>query len=889
MFVSSWLTWLKSRGNSTRRTRRRHGSPPPLGGLRDWLLEDRLAPALSTPTIQSIAYLPPDYTVKGISFTTPQADFTSWNLYVNGTQVLANQTPCGSGGSAKFIGALGSLNLFNSFVVETSNGSQTTRSKPYIGPCPPGSSTIVSPDYDWANPPAGTLVQRVSTDRQISALVLSANKTYTIGLQDYAGGHVVPAPHFSIATNHPGVVTAMMSGSNLILDTTTLKGKAGLTSIRITDTAPGSVTRYVGVLVTDTAGIPPSSPDYLAIGAVNDNTDPGFFQTSVLKSATSAYQQYDYQYVYLNDGPRNAPLWPDQTTPPQPTDPLISNPNAWRSSSGAPDGKKLLQLLDTASQLGSIPTVVYYNIMSGFYGPNRIPIGESSTVGLGNLKNSSFMLEYFKDIKFVLDTVRAFAGGGTVALIMEPDFLGYMMKSTLQGDLSWKDPSSIQLGYDVGAVAAQAGLLPAGSSTGNPSTLVDWVKTINSGVRYLSQATVDGKLQSVQIKLGWKFNTWAADFNMPDGTGWSHGISKATDWFVRNSTYVYQGKTGYPAGLLFVQNIASYTADWYKKAGILDVLPSFSTSHGMDFMALDKYGIDGGDDVEQLTKPGYTDPDNTSWFFNADDWNNYLTYASRVRTVLSQNRASPVPIWLWQIPVGHVNSSVSINPMTGKTYLPLANSYYQVGGASFGQWEDSAVTWIFGDQFTGKTGVASDPARVAFFSTNNANDPLITSKGGVISWGGHEKALWQAGVQAVLFGPGLPFATMGGGYAGQNPRDDYFFATKVQLYYQPTLTLQVQPGATLGLPVALLATYQSPATISGALLPAGQSMSFFANSFKLGSAALLQGPGSNGVYQAALSTRAIPFGLRTISTTFLGSSAHTQFFQRFGSLFASFR
>lgn len=48
----------------------------------------------------------------------------------------------------------------------------------------------------------------------------------------------------------------------------------------------------------------------------------------------------------------------------------------------------------------------------------------------------------------------------------------------------------------------------------------------------------------------------------------------------------------------------------------------------MDFMAIDKYGVDGGNNQESNTRPGYTDPAATSWFFNADHWNNYLTYAA---------------------------------------------------------------------------------------------------------------------------------------------------------------------------------------------------------------------------------------------------------------------
>lgn len=46
MFLSGWLSGLKPRARSTRRARPRHG---PLGGIRDWLLEDRCLLAIVPP------------------------------------------------------------------------------------------------------------------------------------------------------------------------------------------------------------------------------------------------------------------------------------------------------------------------------------------------------------------------------------------------------------------------------------------------------------------------------------------------------------------------------------------------------------------------------------------------------------------------------------------------------------------------------------------------------------------------------------------------------------------------------------------------------------------------------------------------------------------------
>lgn len=761
-------------------------------------LEDRLVPALSTPQITTLGYLPPDYTNKGIAFTTPVADFTSWSLYVNGSLVLSNQPPDGAGGSAAFtLPPLSNLNLFSSFVVETTNGSDTGRSALKIGPNTTSLPTIVMPTLDWATPPSGIGATRIAFDAQVSSLLLGANQQFRIGLQDWAPD-LVASPQFVVKTNRPGVVDVSIQGTELVIDTSRLQGQAGITSIQISDTnAPASRPRYIGIQVKDVAGNLPADPGRVVIGAVNDSTDPAFFQTNVLNSPDAAYQQYDYQYVYLNDGPKQAPQW--QGAQPSPTDPLVDNTRyAWRTSSGAPDGKKLLQLLQSSSQLGGIPTVVYYNIMCGYTSTGALA-GESEQIGLANLRNAAFMRAYFDDLKFTLDTIRRYANGSTVSFIMEPDFLAYLMKSVYnpaQG--TWADPATITLGYDVGALAAEVGLLPQGSSTGANSSLVDWVKVINSGVRHLSRATVSGQAQSVNLRLGWKFNLWAADFAMPDRSGWSKGISKVTDWFLANPTVPFQGKTGFEAGVLFVKDIAAKTASWYKLAGILDALTTAQTNGvaleggGMNFIAIDKYGIDGGNNQAELTSPGFTDPASSRWFFNADHWNNYVAYAAQIRSVLAGGvPANALPIWMWQIPVGHINDSKSLNPKTGATYVPLANSYYNVGQVTFGQWEDSAIDYIFGDTFTGRTAGLTDlqnDRRQDFFAANHANDSSITfaaNAAGVstITWGSHLQQLWDAGVQAILFGPGLPQATMGGGYASQPPKDDYYFAARSQQYF----------------------------------------------------------------------------------------------------------
>lgn len=698
----------------------------------------------------------------------------------------------------------------NEYVVVVRDGSgQTVRTVPiYSGlqgePKQTGSIALTNLDYsDTA--PEGVRTIRGTAGEQVAALVLQPNQKYKIALGEL-GSSTSPrydrapiAAELSISQNRYGVEATLAkdAASNLWylnIDTSPLGGQTYTTAIGISNTMPGAATapRYLGLVVLDTQGNPPEGTPYVGLGAVNtnQNNDQDFFRGTTTNPADAAgFKNFDHQYIYLQGGPNQVPLQasktsiePSSTSAAQPA--MVSNesgaswqrtPNSWRLANGGYDGKALIQSLRESIKSGATPTVVLYNLMAGLYDDskgNRQKMDESGALALANLRNKDFMRQYLADYKFALDTIRGYAQGTTVSVIIEPDFLAYMMKAAYSPGANppaspptidlWNQPGEIDLGYDIGQLAADVGLVPGGSVSGN--SLVQFVQTMNAGTRYLSKQGSE----SVNLQFGWKFNLWATDFSMPDLSGWGKGISKVTDWFLANNQTFENGQD-------FVRAVAKVTAEWYQAAGIMD-MPALggAKAAGPDFIALDKYGIDGGNDQQALTSPGFTDPEATSWFFNGDHWDNYLEYAGQLHQSLGQ-----IPVRLWQIPVGHVNGSTSVNPGTQALYPDLAN---KATSDTVQAWEDSAVSYFLGDTFSGNTagGAATRPD---FLKQNNANDAARTVDGqGNIVWQSHMDQAKSAGVEAILFGPGLPFATSAGGYNGVAAQDGYFWANKAYGY-----------------------------------------------------------------------------------------------------------
>lgn len=659
----------------------------------------------------------------------------------------------------------------NRYEIELLRGGETVVSAPLfgrfkgatgdgVGETQAGTISLLDLDAPAAGvePPAGVTVVRAAEGEQVAALIVDAGSTTTVRIGElgvrsfYTPTLDVLAASLEAETNRSGIIDATLAaveGSNewtLTIDAGPAQGAGGLVSVRIVNTAPaGAVAapRYLGVIVRGADGAVPGRPKTLAVGAVNTNDSDAqsFFRgTNALSGVDDpvGFKRFDSQYIYLNAGPLMRP-----TAPVTPSSPLEPNSSAWRTSSGGFDGKKLVQSVRESMKFGAVPHVVYYNIMT----PN-----ESQAIALANLQNRPFMMEYFKDLRFAVETIRAAADGATVALILEPDLLAYMMQSARQGSGAYADPATIPAMTDA---AYEAGLLPDPGSAGRlPNTLPGFVEAINRGVRYLATTSDGGRQGSVNLEYGWKFNLWAYD--APSAKGLVH----ATDADV----------LGWTAGRVYIEQAGKATAEWYVKAGIL----TGDAGSTMNFLALDKYGTDGGATGPNYPQngAGYTDPTNAPYFYNADHWNNYLHYAKTLHESIG------VPVRLWQIPVGHVNTSQYEVKGQQSTVLPNVDK----------AWEDSAPSYFFSDTFTGRSAGRPDTA-AEYFLQNQAADGLVKAgPNGTIVWGSHMAAARDAGVEAIMFGPGLANSTQGGGYLGQ-PTDGYWWAGKTDDYLKNPLPL----------------------------------------------------------------------------------------------------
>lgn len=382
--------------------------------------------------------------------------------------------------------------------------------------------------------------------------------------------------------------------------------------------------------------------------------------------------------------------------------------NGWRTWTSE-DGGRAKTYITESLKLGMIPFFVYYNI------PNS---DESYEVDLAHINSTEYMEAYFKDLKFLLDICVEYAGDETVGMIFEPDFLGYMMQQ------SGKQPNEISAVVDA---AYSSGILERGKDPNFENNVKGLVEAINYTVeKYYPQAY-----------NGWQFNIWSFDStDIP-----SQGLLHKTEI------------DGWDKGREFIKDVATTTANYYEAAGI--------NSYGTEFISIDKYGLDGA------YESGAADnPKDSKWFWNADIWNNYLLYTKTLHEVTEQ------PVILWQLPVGHINSTQSVDPYNGK-FNELTNEV--------GNYEDSAPTFFFGDTFNAGGGNRTD-----YFSTNEAKDPKITANGDIVTWNDHMQEAKDAGIVSMLFGAGVGASTDA---VGSPPADDYWWITQAQRYLKNPLPL----------------------------------------------------------------------------------------------------
>lgn len=474
-----------------------------------------------------------------------------------------------------------------------------------------------------------------------------------------------------VSSNNPTVATGSAIGAKL-----TIEGlKPGRASLRIENSSTGSV-RFLGIRVRTVKGDLPPLPG-LAFGSVSEDTagDLAFWRDFTDPTKT---KRVDVRYIYLNGGP-------------------ITGWRTWNSV----DGLRVKSYLRESQKLGIVPYFVWYNIPDG---------GESYWIDREHIGDLAYMRAYFRDLRFTLDLIRTLAPDDPVGIILEPDFLGYMMQ---------------QSGLRPGQISARTqaayleGVLSPTADPMFPDSVSGLVQAINYTVRKYAPNAV----------FGWQFNLWASPgitVGIP-----SNGLLRLTDTM------------GISAGRAAIAVETREIARYYLEAGV--------ATHGAGFVSVDKYGLDAG------AEPGAPiNPSSSTWFWNLDHWNNYLLFAQTLRT------STGLPVVLWQIPVGRINSTQTVNPATGQRFPDLPNSVTR--------FEDSATTFFLGDRFTA-TG-----ARKAWFTTNHGNDPGLSMSGDVIQWRSHLRETAAAGVSMILWGAGVGDSTDG---VGSPPTDDGWWIHKV--------------------------------------------------------------------------------------------------------------
>lgn len=390
-------------------------------------------------------------------------------------------------------------------------------------------------------------------------------------------------------------------------------------------------------------------------------------------------------------------------------------------------GDRAITYIRENRKLGIIPFFVYYTICGA---------NESYVTDLNNIQDAKHLGYYFNDLKFTLDTILDEAGDDLVGMIFEPDFIGYMMQN------SGLQPNQISANTRLVYETAYGGENAVGvlNSTVDidPLTNQPFADTITGLVRCINYIVNKYNTEyGTNITFGWQFNTWSNPYQGIPAKGLMH---------ITEDMGMIQGRE-------FIRNRSMETANYYLAAGV--------KSFNADFISIDKYG----QDAVAREPSAASNPQDSTWFFNGDTWNNYLEYVK----VLHQTTS--LPVVLWQMPVGHVERSQALDPYDGGLFFDELTNI-ESGGACY--YEDSTTSFFFGDVFKPGTG-----NRWNWFKTNEGNDPLISNNGSdTITWGSHFAAAKDAGIRVALFGAGVGKATHGNVSditLTTKPEDDHWF------------------------------------------------------------------------------------------------------------------
>ncbi len=643
--------------------------------------------------------------------------------------------------------------------------------------------TITFTELDSLTSPLAVRVDK--TQQKADAIKVDAGTTFTLTLPGAASGYTVVA-------NKPNLVDITTAGSQIQVTAKT----PGFLGLAITS-KDGNAERYVGLYIADPAThvVPDTVTGYVPVGSV---TTPGASGANFLESFNyrSGVAPIDYLYIYDQGGADY-------------TDGNLKGLLTQAAQHGEVPVVVFYNIQNVLDAAGKPTNVVEgpdaaFQAINNFSRSDAVPAQDPSLF-------DGYMDRYYAKVKTDFTTMNDL--GIPVQIVMEPDFLGYMASALpsfqsdafvpVKGDRT-QNTALVSAMYD-------QGLLTQGVDPSFPNTVAGMVQAMNYYVG----------TDMPNLRIGWKTNLWAVADQQNWSLGLLHMTDTSTypwqgEWTGPAKTWA-EGRAfiaGQAAGLAsfldkvgvrYWQGSADRTPflaiDKYGVDGAYTFDPAvfdpgtqtaafgnlgsfvlgannniakLTEADSQKYFALSKadfqafcakYAGTGFNpaaaDVQAvfttLQNAAKADPNLAQWFFNADQWNNYLYFVENLSDKLGGTK-----VMLWQIPQGHINGSTTLS---GRD---LSNT-----NANF---EDSATSYFFGDSFTATGG------RLDHFKTNRAGDPLVSDSGNTITWGEHMTLAGQSGVMSVLFGAGLGVSTRGTPTPGGLINDHNFWFDKATGY-----------------------------------------------------------------------------------------------------------
>jgi hypothetical protein len=608
-----------------------------------------------------------------------------------------------------------------------------------------------SKTYDLNLAPAGQAVTSVFTvspvdtanEKRPNIVISQANTKYHFNIEDSDTSN--KSNSFQLAWSNPGILSKAPSStdSNGNFTVMTKNDDPGRTSLRITDSV-GNV-RYIGLTITNNAFAKDPSKS-TPKERLNAALPPYVAIGSMTEDNTGAinyWRHFDSSNAKKNRRVDIRYIYLNQWS--------NGNPGGWA------DREK--SFVKNGLELGQMPFFVEYNVNGG---------GDSQEQVYNNLQDPKFMAEYFTHLAEAAQYAHQLSGNAPVGFIIEPDMLGYMLhdlkKSVTMPAAGLSALASLKAPQDMSKINvpySQQQNIPKSQALIDPSIKIDntlqgFVKAVNYVLwKYSGQTAV----------VGWQMNLWASPDNSANGI-----IHESRDVVIKNA-----------------QALAKQGQD-------LGIRPNTTTAlWDTSFISIDKYGLDGAGYNE-----GYKKPAESTWFWNANLYDNYLAFASTL-AYPNISGVTNLPIVLWQLPVGHLNGSQESSPYTGVPFRNLQNISTS--------YEGSSAPYFLGENFhVGRDSGGTSDEQVKckvngktmpyFACPDNYNG--VSVSGSSVSWKNHMQEAANSHVAAILFGAGIGASTHGHPISNNtsvtnktadpdtyaDTPDDNWFVTHVQDYYK---------------------------------------------------------------------------------------------------------